>query len=195
MVKLAGLSAAQARGTLMARLAGTAARPGVIDRARQIAVNMGARPYRVELVWTTWTGAERGEGTERELARLELLPSPQVTDLTSVALNAFSAGKLPVGSVRLSEVSAGRYTEDLLRGLRLPDGSRLDERKNDFYFDVHEDGRNLAPDELAERKRFRVMAGPHLSSCCTQYSIVLERASKDPNRMGAPPGGPSWGMP
>ncbi len=192
MAKLHGLDAGQARQSLLARLAGTPTRPGVLDRARQIAVNLGARPYRVELVWTTWTGAERGEGTEREIARLELLPTPQVTDLTSVALNPYSAGKLPVGSVRLSEVSAGRYTEDLLRGLRLPDGSELDEQRMDFYVDVHEDGRNLAPGASAERKRFRVMAGPHLSPCCTQYALVLERTSKDPSRDGAPPGGPTW---
>ena len=190
MTKLRALDPLQARRTLLSRLAGTPDRPGVIDRSRQIATNLGMRPYLVELVWTAWSGSERGEGTERELVRVALLPTPQVKDLTSIALSPYSAGKLPVGSIRVDEISAGRYTEDLLRGLKLPDGAALDERRMDFTWEVREDGRNLAPGQLAERKKFRVMAGPHLSACCTQYSVVLERASKDPSRGGAPPGGP-----
>jgi hypothetical protein len=42
-----------------------------------------------------------------------------------------------------------------------------------------------------ERKRFRLLGGPNLSACCTQYSFVLERSSKDPHRDGQPPGGPT----
>ena len=190
MTKLRALDPLQARRTLLARLSGTPDRPGVIDRSRQIATNLGMRPYLVELVWTGWSGAERGEGTERELVRVQLLPMPQVKDLTSIALNGFSAGKLPVGSIRVDEISAGRYTEDLLRGLKLPTGEKFDEKRMDFTWEVREDGRNLGSGELAERKKFRVMAGPHLSACCTQYSVVLERASKDPSRSGAPAGGP-----
>ncbi len=187
MPPIRALEPDRARRTLLARLAGTPERPGVIDKARQIATNLGARPYRVFLVWTRWTGERRGEGQEGELARFELLPTPKVEDMTSVAMNPYSAGKIPVGAVRVSEVSAGRHSEDVLRGLVIPPLYEPRADEDDFFYEVMEDGRNTnAP---VERKRFRLMAGPHLSSCCTQYSFVLDRSAKDETRAGVPQGG------
>lgn len=188
---LRGLSQAQAKRTLLARLSGTQERVGVIDRAHQIAVRLGQRPNQVFLTWTRWTGAERGEGTEQVLRRLELTPTPVVSDLTSVALNPYSAGKLPVGAVRIDQISAGRYREDYLTGKVIPPellhgqtGAPIDEARDDFFFEVVEDGRNLPQGERAQRKRFRILAGPYLSTCCTQYSVIVERMSEDMQRDG-----------
>jgi hypothetical protein len=184
----------ETKRTLLARLSGTQERVGVIDRAHQIPIRLGMRPNRVFLTWATWTGEERGEGEQQILQRIEILPTPKVSDLTAVALNPYSAGKLPVGSVRIDQISAGRYREDYLRGILIPSdplfgqtGRPLDPKKDDFWFEVQEDGRNIPLGEQAERKRFRILGGPYLSPCCTQYSVIIERMSEDPFRNGQMP--------
>src|SRR5689334_10543435 len=113
------LAPGQFEHTLAARLG------PVADKIRQIATNMGARPYRVYLVWTISGGAERGEGVERLVHEEELLPTPLVLDLTSIALQPYSAGKLPVGSVKVSQISTS-YGEDVLSGVILPNGTKPD---------------------------------------------------------------------
>lgn len=187
------LKQTEAKRTLLSRLSGTQQRVGVIDRAHQIPTRLGMRPNRVFLVWATWSGAERGEGSQSILQRIEILPTPKVSDLTAVSLSPYSAGKLPVGSIRVDQISAGRYREDYLRGILIPSdplfgqtGSPLDPVKDDFWFEVQEDGRNIPLGEQAERKRFRIFAGPYLSPCCTQYSVIIERMSEDPLRNGEP---------
>ena len=184
----------EAKRTLLSRLSGRQERVGVIDRAHQIPTRLGIRPNRVFLTWATWTGEERGEGEQQILQRIEILPTPKVSDLTAVALNPYSAGKLPVGSVRIDQISAGRYREDYLRGILIPSdplfgqtGRPLDPKKDDFWFEVQEDGRNIPLGEQTERKRFRILGGPFLSPCCTQYSVIIERMSEDPLRNGQMP--------
>jgi len=192
MAPIRPLNAMQVKRTLLARLAGTQARPGVIDRAHQIATNLGMRPNRVFLTWTRWTGARRGEGEERLLARVELLPTPQVSDLTGISLNPYSAGKLPIGSVRVEQISAGRYREDYLTGMLIPSeplfgqGGTPRGGEDDFFYELAEDGRNLPPGAEPARKKFRILGGPYLSTCCTQYAVILERASEDMQRSGQP---------
>jgi hypothetical protein len=102
------------RGRLLDRLAPT------IDRLRQrTVVQVGLRPYDVVMVWTRSTGEERGEGYERVLRAVPILPAPKVEDLTTVALQPYNAGILPVGSVRLSAITL-QLTEDDLRGRTVP---------------------------------------------------------------------------
>ena len=173
------LSGAQARASLLQRLA------PIIDKARQVAVNFGLRSRRVFLVWTRWTGVERGEGDEIEIDRLELLPTPKVTGLDAVALNAFSAGILPEGSVRIDLVSA-LYTEDTLRG-RVPpkmNGVRWEEFPKDvsFFYEVVEDGRG---DVRPARQKYRVGSQFARRESNVSWSFVLERISEDNERDGA----------
>ena len=163
--------------SLLARFAGRPGRPGMVDKIRQIATNLGARPYRVHLIWVRWTGMNRGEGKEELLAELEILPTPVVTDLTAVNRNPFSAGTLPVGSISVSEISAGQYSEDMLRGWKKPDGQRLDEQREDFWWEVREDGRTAG--RVPERRRFRLMGDVFLNAENVEFRCVLERASPD----------------
>lgn len=102
-----------AKNGLAARLASKA------DQYRMRYMTMGLRPYNVFLVWTKWTGKERGEGEEVQLARVMILPSPDVTDLTAVSYASNSAGILPVGSVRLSQVTT-LLSFEALTGTELP---------------------------------------------------------------------------
>lgn len=163
----------------------------VVDDIRQIATDLGARPYRVFLLWTLAGGEERGEGDERLLAELELLPTPSVQDLTSITFAPYSAGKLPVGSVRVSQIST-RYGEDVLAGNILPTGAQPDARRGDFFYEVreveglagqcgpNEDGLVRQP----LRKRYRLLGGPYRVPTRVMYEVILERASEDRKRDG-----------
>jgi hypothetical protein len=97
-----------------------------VDRIRARTVEAaGLTPYDVFLVWTHWTGRERGEGEEQELRRHRIAPSPVVEDLSNVSLALMSAGVLPVGSLRLSSIST-RYTADELHGRLVPPDTMYD---------------------------------------------------------------------
>lgn len=96
-----------------------------VDRLRQRLSSFGLRVYDVDLVWVRWSGAERGEGAETVLARIPILPTPKVEDLTAIAMSPMSAGILTVGSIRISEVSAQISIEALL-GRMLPPQAYFD---------------------------------------------------------------------
>jgi hypothetical protein len=168
------LGGLQARRTLGQRLTGLA------DRIRQLHTKFGMRSTRVFLVWTRSTGPHRGEGAEEVVRRVELLPTPKVQDLSALALNPYSAGRYPVGSVRLTEVSSGKYTRDLLSGRYAPDGSVL-RQPWDFFYELVEDGRG---DEQPARMRFRLAAEPVRREGNLDWSVLLERAAEDMARDG-----------
>ena len=178
----------EAKRTLVGKFSGTHATPGLADRLRQLHTKFGARSRRVFLVWTQATGEERGEGTEAELARVEVLPTPEIVDLTSVALNPYSAGKLPVGSIRVNEVSAA-FVRDELTGYTVPgQSSKLPDLPDvDFFYEVVEDGRGDSP---APRMRFRLAAEPSRNETNVCWVLVLERSSEDRARSGQSQLGP-----
>ncbi len=175
--KLRLLSPGEAKTSLASKLS------RIVDRARQIDVKLGMRPYNVFLVWTKWTGDERGEGVQRVVCRSPLLPTPVVADLTSLSKNSFSAGRFPVGSVRVSEISA-RYTTEMLEGKVVPE--RVEDevpQPFDFFWEIVEDGRH---DCAPLRRRFSVSATPFLDAPNQQWIVVLERQSGDMERDGQP---------
>lgn len=179
MPRIRALNPGEAKRTLVGKFEGTQGRPGLADRLRQLHTKFGARPSRLFMVWVVWDGEERGEGNERVHCELEILPTPKIVDLTSVALNPYSAGKLPVGSIRVDEVSAS-IPEDLLLGRNVPGGGPLPQ-PFDFFFEVRDDGRDGA-DPL--RQRYRLMATPSRRATNVSWSIMLERASEDRTRKG-----------
>lgn len=186
MPKVRALNPHQAKRTLLARFAPRA------DRLRQLNTRFGARPYRVFLVWASWTGTERGEGEEVVLRREELLPTPKVSDLSAQQLTAFSGGVLPVGSVRLTEVSA-TYTFDLLTGRMMPEAHEDHvPQPTSFHYELVEDGR-ADPNPL--RAKFRLAAQPFLDASKLQWVMVLERASEDAGRDGRSLAGDDEGIP
>ena len=170
-MKPRALPAGSAASTVLARIA------PAIDRARQVATEVGARPYQVFLVWGTWGGRERGEGTFAEVARLQLLPNPK-TEVVEFSRNPYSAGVLPVGSVRVSQISTG-YSQPVLSGNTLPNGQEFDlqNRRNEFFYEIVQDDRS--PTENPERARMRLLSGPVLKSTNVAWEMVLERSSDD----------------
>jgi hypothetical protein len=136
----------------------------------------------VFLTWTKFTGDERGEGQEQVLARVELLPTPKVSDATGIMRMPYSAGVLPVGTVRVSLISV-KFTFDQLTGRRIPgrsDNVPIPE-PIDFFYELVEDGRG---DDPAERQRFRVLGIPWLDEGNVGWTVLLERSSEDFARNG-----------
>jgi hypothetical protein len=188
------LTPRQAGNTLAHRLAPR------VDRLRQFATRFGLRSYKVYLVWTRWAGEERGTGVESEVARMEILPTPVVTNLDTVAYRFFSGGVLPVGSISVKKISA-LYTSDQLRGLAVPGACFVEENDPprpssaraiephatslpdplDFYWEVWEDGRG---DDPADRMKYRLSAVPWRHAGGVEWEAVLERVSVDAKRDG-----------
>lgn len=188
----------QARHSLAQRLAPRA------DRIRQrVSVTLGVNPYRVFLTWTLYglsQDSERGDGTERLTHRTEILPVPRITDLTSIVNRSWSVGTVPEGSIRVDRISAFAYTEDVLRGIRIPStpgqgqplpnwyvkgpgGNFQFAEGVDFFYEVVEDGRG---DDPAARKRMRLLGDPFRRADGAEWIIALQRADKDMDRTGNP---------
>lgn len=169
-----------------------------VDRLRQLNAKFGLRSDRVFLVWTQYTGEERGEGDEVEVARLEILPTPRVSDQTSIQFAPFSAGVLPVGSVIVDQISA-QFTEEVLLGKRVPDeacpvGADIPQ-PTDFFYEIISDDRGVeAPagcgpeneqmalrrgNSVIPRSRFRVVGHPERLEGRVQFKVALERISED----------------
>jgi hypothetical protein len=143
-----------------------------VDRVRQVATRFGLRPYRVFLVWTQFGGAERGEGTEREVARIEILPAPKVISLDSVALAPQTAGILPMGSIRVEKISVS-LTLDQLKGrmIPVPHEDHIPVTYS-FHYEVREDGRG---DTAVEIMKFRLASDPFRRAGKIDWVVNLER--------------------
>lgn len=187
----------EARNTLAHRLAPR------VDRLRQIATKVGIRSDRVFLIWTKYTGVERGEGEEPELARVEILPTPRVSDLTAIQMNPTSGGVLEAGSVRVDRISA-RFNDDILQG-KVGDATRARglriREPHDFFYEIVADGRSDAPQvacssgpsdaeqfsggpSQAPRARYRLVGFPERREDGVEYAVVLERIHEDRNADG-----------
>lgn len=188
MPKPRPLSDVEARTALARRFAPRA------DRLRQFATRFGLRSRRVFLVWEQWTGTERGEGTRSTLARVELLPTPRVGDLSAVMRRAFATGTLDDGALRIDMISVAVFSEDNLRGLRIPAtqgypggvvGGTPDEpviaRNVDFWWEMTEDA---GGDEPPARRRFRVSGGPWRNEGGLYWAVAVEAAGDGRQRDG-----------
>jgi len=142
---------------------------------------LGARPYQVKLVWTRWSGGERGVGVEEVFAEMLLLPTPASDRLTSLATVVQSIGSDDQGQFTVSEISP-RYTEDQLLG-RLNDGTPVPDDQN-FYWEVYYPRRH----EPGVRRRFVPSSPPDYHATRFEWTIRLTKASEDRSRSGEPLG-------
>lgn len=173
------LTAAQAANTLAHRLG------KVANNIRPIATRLGARPYRVWLVWSRWTGSKRGEGTEQEIMRTEILPTPMVETLDGIALSPQNMGLVQVGDVRVTEINLVDLTEETLLGRT--NGAVQVEQPFAFYWEIAEDGRGGG---TPVRSKFRVRGRPTRRADMADWLVNLERISDDRTRSGSPQGEP-----
>jgi hypothetical protein len=141
-----------------------------IDCVRDLYTQLGLRSYQVNLVWTRWTGGERGVGQEYVLAAQALLPTPKLMGLGGVQIEQKELGANEQGSVTVSEISM-RYTEDLLMGRAgpVPEGAQIPLDVS-FFWEV------LLPSAGAPggiRRRFTPSGAPERNSGKFEWSIRL----------------------
>lgn len=150
---------------------------GCVDQIRDLNTCLGARPYQVSLIWTRWSGGERGAGIEEIIRREPILPTPKLDDMAKVRRELQMIGMEELGFIRISEISP-RYTEDFLMGLS-DDGRPIPEDQN-FFWEVH----FPRADGPGPRRRFFPKAVPSYMATKFQWHIDLLKASEDRTRDG-----------
>lgn len=152
----------------------------VADRVRGIATRLGARPFRVFLVWQVWNGGDRGEGTVREYRRIEILPTPRIDNIDALANATSIAGTIPTGNLRIQEVSVIEFKQDLLNGYLVNEDEKIPE-PYEFFYEVVQDDRHGGHEH---RSKFRLTAPPALMANRASWVLLLERISEDRDRSG-----------
>lgn len=127
-----------------------------IDCVRDLYTSLGLRAYEVSLVWTRWTGQERGVGNEYLVEVQTLLPTPKLSELSAITLELKEIGSNEQGSLTVTELSS-RYSEDLLMGRAgpVPLGERIPS-DTQFFWEV------FLPTQKGEgiRRRFTPASAP-----------------------------------
>jgi len=170
-------SQSQPMGTLIDMLTPT------VDCLRDLMTQLGARQYEVSLVWTRWSGGERGVGDESLVRALPMLPTPLVSDLDSTLRRELvSIGMNEGGNLRVSELSP-RLNEDLLLGRAIigPLGSEIPADVS-FYWEVFFPRVGSA----GVRRRFFPRSPPNKNPTRFQWSIDLMKQDEDRGRDGFP---------
>jgi hypothetical protein len=152
----------------------------VVDAARDIATQLGARPYRVRLVRTRWSGNRRGVGIESVLFVMEIVPTPKVIDLNTVAEIVTPIGPTEIGLVQLQQVS-GRYTEDMLVGVD-PNGN-IPGDADEVYYEIEFFRRDGKP---SDKHRFAIAALPYYNATKVQWNVTLDAQVEKRRRDGRP---------
>ncbi len=150
----------------------------IADRARNIRVRLGFRPYRVSLVLLRYTGGARDVGEPYEVTRHPVLPVPLLADLTGLAKVTTAGGADEIGTLFLSEVPM-RYGENALRGLDSAGNPPEPDQK--YLVEV------VFTTGTEQARTFTVASAPTYAPTRFQWSMVLERSSVSDwlNRDGA----------
>lgn len=156
---------------------------GVVDCVRDLYTTLGLRTYEVSLVWTRWTGGERGVGNEFVVQVLPLLPTPKLSDLSSLELQLKEIGSNEQGTLTVTELSS-RYTEDLLLGRAGPlvSGEAIPPDVN-FFWEV------FLPSKRGEgiRRRFTPASAPSKRPDSFDWEIRLMQQDEARQRDGRLP--------
>ena len=148
------------------------------DRARDLATKFGARPYRIRLVRTRWSGDYRGDGVESITSIIELLPVPRVLGLDGLTNQMMPVGTNEQGDLQVDNIS-GRYTEEQLSGLN-DDGSPPDDTEQ-FWWEIEftrDDGRP------SDKRRFAMSSPPTYNPTGLEWTVALTRLQGDRDRSG-----------
>jgi hypothetical protein len=152
-----------------------------VDFCRDLKTQLGARIYEVRLIWTRWTGGERGVGEEFVFREEKIAPTPKVADMTDLSKELTEIGLTETGNFQVSEISP-RYSEKLLLGL-------IDEKPApadvNFYWEI---ALLRSPESKVIRRRFFPSAPPALVPTQFQWIVKLVRAHSDRTPEGLPRG-------
>jgi hypothetical protein len=154
----------------------------VVDDVRALAADFGIRPYRTFLVHAAWSGGAEGEGVLRVVSRREVVPPPEVRDVSGLAQVLRATGVGEEGDVVVGKISP-RYSEDDLVGLTPdlvdPGNARTLAPGVDFFWELVE----ARPTNPAPRpRRFRVASTPSLSRSGMEWRVTLRKQDGDRGR-------------
>lgn len=163
-----------------------------IDSIRQIAVDLGLRPYRVFLMHVAWPNGRRGVGIPSVVSEREILPTPKVLDMSSTTQVLRAAGLAEEGNVTIEKIST-RYSEDDLMGLtpdlRAADDPPQGASDREFFWEIRE-ARATTP--APQPRRYVPSAAPHRNAGASEWRITLTK--QDQNRTRAGGLNRSWGQ-
>lgn len=171
-----GIPDAEYKDTLL----GSFFEDGCLDELRQIAADLGARPYRVFLVRTSWSGGKRGRGVEVVIQETEVLPTPKVETLSSINLQMLDPGLDEQGNLSVTEISP-RYTENQLLG-RNEDGTEIAENET-FSWEI---SLSRGDRDSKKRRRFMIRGVPSYEATNLQWKVQLVRSGSDRESDGRP---------
>lgn len=140
-----------------------------VDMARQIAVDLGVRPYTVTSITVRWSGGAVGRGEARLVSEVEWLPTPELRSMDGVRGAIVPVGRVERGDARLRRVSP-RYTEAELFAMC---GCALVDQALQVWIEVRVDER----DGETRRRRFTVQGVPTRRPF--EWEVTLAKADED----------------
>lgn len=147
----------------------------VADDLRQIASDLGARPYRLFSVIQRWSGGAVGRGYASIVSRREILPRPKV-NVNPAQTEYTAGGRQTRGHVRVTELSP-RLTADDIFGIF---GTQPLAGGRESYLELTIDSR----DGRSQRWRLTPADVPQRDAENFQWTVDLYYASNSPTRDG-----------
>lgn len=148
------------------------------DRLRALQSRLGLRPYRVFLVHGAWSGTRRGFGQFIVACRTEIVPTPQVRDMSAVRQMLRATGRVEEGDIYVDEISTS-LSEAVLMGAVLggsSDPPGVDQELGDFFWEVQEQ-RPGCPEPIT--RRFSPVSAPDLRRDQFMWAINLTKRDMD----------------
>lgn len=140
---------------------------GVIDGARRIAHEIGARPYRVRMIWQERNSVT---GLWSEVYAREIVPVR--VDVGREQFTAEVAGQVPGGQITLREVSPIQVDELTLRGYLQGQPWSQDNPSREFFFELQQLPR-CSTDPTPERYRYVLDGVPELMTDRFEWKVRL----------------------
>lgn len=160
------IPSANGLGSLVASLA------PCVDQLRDLEVCLGARTRIVRMIWTSWSGGERGVGQEMVDREVVLTPLPTVKNVEDLSVELQNIGSTEVGVVELTGIST-RYSENFLTG-KAQDGTPVPKDQN-FYYEIEDPDVSLFP----VKRRFTMKGPPDRDDLDFMWKVKLVRTAQD----------------
>ena len=148
----------------------------VVDDIRQIASDLGARPYTYHSIKVQWSGGEIGRGAPKVVSETEIKPTPQTRPVGFMSRDLDAGGAAERGDMTLTGISP-RYTEDEideLFGTSVEDGYEV-------FIEQRIDDR----DGVTRRRRFMLAGAPERRATMADWKVTIRKADSDRERDGA----------
>jgi hypothetical protein len=143
------------------------------DDIRQIASDLGARPYTYHSITVRWSGGSIGRGTPEVISDVAIVPTPEQKPLGYMDRLLTDGGTVERGGIVLDGISP-RFTEDEideLFGVESVEGQET-------FIEERIDSR----DGKTRRRRYSLVKKPERKS--SKWRVVLERADGERDRDG-----------